>query len=86
MAQMNIITRYGLSNELAKAFPEGTTMGAVLSNPGVMGALDFGSNVVGKIDGVTQEMSYVLHDGDEIDVEVRANTKATQPALVLLAA
>jgi hypothetical protein len=83
---INVTARYGLSNELNKAFPEGTTMGQVLSNPGVMGALDFGSNVVGKIDGSTMEMSYVLRDGDEIDVEVRANTKATQPALELVAA
>lgn len=86
MSQISVTIRYGLDNELVRKFPEGTTMGQVLGNPNIMSALDIGSNVVGKIDGVTQEMNKVLTDGDEVDVEVRANTKATQPALELMAA
>lgn len=81
---ISVTVRYGLSNELTRDFPDGTTVGAVLSNPNIMAALEIGSNVVGKIDGSTKDPGYVLYDGAEMDVEVRANTKATQPALELV--
>jgi hypothetical protein len=83
---ITVTVRYGLSNELTREFKEGTTVGSVLGDPNIMAALGMGSNVVGKIDGSTMEMNHRLEDGDEMDVEVRANTKATQPALELVAA
>lgn len=83
---ITVTVRYGLSNELTREFKDGTTVGMVLGDPNIMAALGMGANVVGKIDGATKAPNDLLEDGDEMDVEVRANTKATQPALVLLAA
>lgn len=73
---MNITVNYGMSNSLTRDFPEGTNVGKVVRDPNIMAALGHGSNVVAKIDGVTVEDSRRLVDGDEIDLEVRANSKA----------
>jgi hypothetical protein len=67
---------FGLANVLERSFTTGTTLDQVLSDQNIQSALGFGGNVVGKIDGVIQDGSQRLIDGDEIDIEVRANTKA----------
>lgn len=73
---MRIIINFGLSNTLSRDFPSGTTVGEVLKNPNLKAALGYGDNVVAKIDGVTQDPSRQLVDGDEVDLEVQANKKA----------
>lgn len=73
---MKITVNFGLSNSLTREVPDGTTVGQILSNSNWMTTLGYGENVVAKIDGVTQSNDKRLVDGDEVDLEVRANTKA----------
>lgn len=67
---------FGLSNTVTKQFPIGTTIGDLLANAGLRALLGFGENVVAKIDGSVQSNGSVISDGDVINIEVRANTKA----------
>lgn len=84
---MDITINYGISNSLRKDFPEGSNVGKVIRDPNVKAALGHGDNVVAKIDGVTVDDSRRLVDGDEIELEVRANSKAEiHPDLLLMAA
>lgn len=73
---ITVTVNYGLSNSLTREFPEGTTVGDIIRNNNIMASLGYGENVVAKIDGVTQETSRRLADGDSVDLEVRANKKA----------
>lgn len=73
---MKVTINFGISNSITREFPSGTTVGDVLRNGTVRSALSFGDNVSAKIDGVTQDANKVLYDGDEIDLENRANSKA----------
>ncbi len=73
---MRITVNFGMSNTLSRDFPSGTTVGNILSDPNLKAALGFGDNVSAKSDGVTLDPGQVLVDGDEIDLEVRANKKA----------
>jgi hypothetical protein len=73
---VNVAINFGLSNSLSRTFPTGKSLGQVLGDPNIQAALGFGKNVVGKVDGVTQSASYILTDGDEVDIEIKANQKA----------
>lgn len=73
---MNVTINFGRSNMVRREFPEGTTVGQVLSDQGARACLGFGDNAVAKIDGVTQSNEKRLVDGDVLDLEVRANQKA----------
>lgn len=73
---IGVTLNFGLSNSVTRSFPAGTTLGQVLSNSSLQAVLGFGGNVVGKIDGVIQDPGHRLVDGDEIDIETKANTKA----------
>ena len=73
---IGVTINFGLSNQLTRTFPTGTTVGELLNNPNLQAALGFGTNVVAKIDGVVQAPNNRLGDGDEVDIEIKANTKA----------
>lgn len=73
---IGVTLNFGLSNSLSRTFTTGTTIGQVLGDANLQLALGFGKNVVAKIDGVIQDLNARLNDGDEIDIEVKANTKA----------
>ncbi len=73
---MRITVNFGMSNTLSRDFPSGTTVGNILSDPNLKAALGFGDNVSAKSGGVTLDPGQVLVDGDELDLEVRANKKA----------
>lgn len=75
---MQVTINFGIANSITKNLPDGTTVGAVLSDRSIMAGLGFGDNVVGKIDGQTQDANRILRNGDHLDVEVRANTKAVK--------
>ncbi len=74
---MNVRIKYGSGNELAKDFPEGTSLGCILNNPHVRAALGYGSSVAGHIGGVPQSDSLVPPDGAVISVNDKACQKAT---------
>jgi sulfur carrier protein ThiS len=71
-----VTINFGLSNTIEKQVPEGTTVGDILSDPNYKAILGFPDSVVAKIDGVTQDRSTEVEDGDVVDIEVQANTKA----------
>lgn len=56
--------------------PDGTTVGALLTDPNIRAVVGFGENVTPIVEGATVENSYVLEDGDEITLQGRAATKA----------
>jgi sulfur carrier protein ThiS len=71
-----VTINFGLSNTVEKQFPENTTIGDVLANSGLRAVLGFGDNAVAKIDGSVQPNGADISDGDVIDIEVKAQTKA----------
>ncbi len=75
---MQITINFGLSNSITKEVPDGTTVGQILSDRTFQSALGFGDNVVAKIDGFAQDNNRRLVNGDQLDLEVRANQKAAK--------
>lgn len=66
------------SNELSRDnFPEGTTIGDILRDPNLRAVLGFGDNVEARIDGVTQDLSAPVRDGDVIFLATKAASKAS---------
>jgi hypothetical protein len=81
---ISITIKYGVGDEITKAFEDGITVGQVMANQSVKIALGYGDNVRGLIDGVEQPSSMELSDGDVLNIETRANQKAiNQHELVL---
>lgn len=73
---MSITVKYGSGNSLTKTFPVGTTVDGVLKNDAIKGALGFGNNVEGHVDGVPQTGSTSLRDGITLAVYDKACQKA----------
>jgi hypothetical protein len=72
MIQVNV--RFG--ETISKSFPEGTTIGAVLSDRELKAVLGWGDNVRALVHGVEQPVTALAPDGATIVVETRANSKA----------
>ena len=72
--------KFGTGNELSKDFPLGTTLGCVLKNQFVKGALGYGENVQGFIGGVPQADSTLIADGMTVSVHNAACEKRLEPS------
>ena len=73
---MIVKIKYGTGNELSKDFPAGTTLGCVIGNQHVRGALGYGQNVQGHVGGVPQNDSTLIFEGMTISVNDKACSKA----------
>lgn len=82
---MQVRIKYGTGNELSKDFPAGTTIGCVLSNQFVRGALGYGSNVQGFVNSVPQSDSTYIAEGMTISVHDKACNKAGRTVTVVIA-
>jgi len=71
---MIVTVKYGLEQSASVNVEEGTTIEQVLGQ--VRDALRFGSNVKALIDGHAQPLGNAVSDGDTIEVETAANSKA----------
>jgi hypothetical protein len=71
---MQVTVKYGLEQSATVRVEEGTTIGQVLDK--VRDALGFGCNVKALIDGSAQPLGNAVSDGDTIEVETAANSKA----------
>lgn len=76
-ADVNVTIQFGGGNSLRRSFPQGTTVGQVISDPNVRSALGVGGNVRALINRVEQDANTPLDDGDTIVLETVANSKAT---------
>jgi hypothetical protein len=82
---MQVKIKYGTGNELSKDFPAGTTIGCVLGNQFVRGALGYGQNVQGFVNSVPQNDSTYIAEGMTISVHDKACTKAGRTVTVVIA-
>lgn len=72
----SVTIRYGSGNTLTKDFPEGTSVGCVLTNTAVKAALGYGNNVQGNVSGVPVPDSNTIYSGMTISVTDKACNKA----------
>jgi hypothetical protein len=70
------LVKYGIGNTVSRVAPVGTTIGALLADPQVKGALGYGTNVQGFVAGVPQGNNIPLRDSDVVSVHDVACTKA----------
>ena len=73
-SDLSVTVKYGLESSSTITVSEGTTIKEVLDR--VRDALRFGSNVKALVDGAAQPLENVVVDGDVIQVETAANSKA----------
>lgn len=74
---MLVTIKYGSGNELKKEFPSGTTIGQIIRNPSVQGALGYGNNVEGFVQGCPQHDNTQAADSMAISVHEKACGKAS---------
>ena len=70
---INVQIRFG--ETISKSYPEGITIGGVLSDRELKAVLGWGDNVRALIQGVEQPNTAVVPDDVTIVVETRANSK-----------
>jgi molybdopterin converting factor small subunit len=73
-SDLSVTVKYGLESSITVSVSEGTTIKEVLDR--VRDALRFGSNVKALVDGAAQPLENNVADGDVIQVETAANSKA----------
>jgi hypothetical protein len=72
--EVSVTVTYGLEHSITTSVQEGSTIQHVLDK--VRGALGFGSNVKALIHGASQPLCGNIAEGDVINVETAANSKA----------
>ncbi len=72
---MQVTVKFGL-NSLTREYEEGTTVGAIVTDPDVQAALGFGENIDPSIEGQVVGNSTFSSHGDLIVVRTKANVKA----------
>lgn len=70
---INVQIRFG--ETISRSYPEGTTIGGILSDRELKSILGWGDNVRALIQGVEQPPTAVVPDDVLIVVETRANSK-----------
>jgi len=73
-SDLSVTVKYGLESSITVSVSEGTTIKEVLDR--VRDALRFGSNVKALVDGAAQPLENNVANGDVIQVETAANSKA----------
>ena len=73
---LTVLVKYGIGNTISRVVPVGSTIGALLADPQVKGALGYGANVQGFVAGVPQGSNIPLRDSDVVSVHDVACTKA----------
>ena len=73
-SDLSVTVKYGLESSSTITVSEGTTIKEVLDR--VRDALRFGSNVKALVDGAAQPLENNVANGDVIQVETAANSKA----------
>lgn len=71
--------QYGTGNTTTRDLPRGATVGQVLTDPTVRGALGYGTSVEGHIDSRPMPTGTTLADCDHVQVYDVACTKAAAP-------
>jgi len=72
---IQVTVRFG-SESIQRSYPEGTTIGTVLSDRDLKAVCGWGDNVRATVAGVEQPVTALAPDGGTIVVETRANSKA----------
>jgi sulfur carrier protein ThiS len=75
-ADIRVTVRFGPANEVSRTYPEGTTVGALLRDRSLLATLGAGANVKALIDRAEQGPDTQLADGDVVELETVANSKA----------
>lgn len=75
-AENEVTVRFGGGNSITKRVPEGSTIGDVVGRRDIKVALGYGDNIKVMIDRVEQDMDDVVTQGDTLDIETAAATKA----------
>jgi len=72
---IQVTVRFG-SEVINRTYPEGTNIGAILSDRELKSVCGWGDNVRAMVHGVEQPVTALAPDGATIVVETRANSKA----------
>ena len=75
---ISITLKAGLSKTLTTEVEANTTVNQVLGNADYKAVLKFGENVRAVVDGTTLNGDDTFSDGDVVQIETRANSKAVQ--------
>ena len=73
---MNININYG-TNGISKTIEAGASIESIVSNSSIRAVLGYGDSVRVLIDGVEQSLSAIINDDCDLDIETRANSKAS---------
>ncbi len=76
MDNNTITVRYGMSNSVSRAFEENYTVGQLLSDSSILGALSAPEGCVAVSNGATLQSSDLVTDFSSITLERQASSKA----------
>ncbi len=72
---MSNLIRYGVTNSISQP-TTGKTVDQILKDKSMQAVLGFGDNVQARVNGRIVEGSYLVKDGETVDIETVANKKA----------
>lgn len=73
---LRVTLRFGMTRQITREVPQGTTVGQVLSAQNNRVLLGYGENVVAVSNGVTLNQNDLIEDGSTLVIEQQAAKKA----------
>lgn len=73
---LRVTLRFGMTRQITREVPQGTTVGQILSAQNNRVLLGYGENVVAVSNGVTLDQNDLIEDGSTLVIEQQAAKKA----------